>query len=70
MRAPVATGEGEPIESMEMKPTWFAPDQLPFEQMWQDAPHWLPAVLARKRIQRQFTFEADNETVQAVQEDK
>lgn len=31
--------EGEPQESQEMRPTWFPIHELPFAQMWQDAPY-------------------------------
>jgi hypothetical protein len=31
--------------------------------MWDDDRHWLPHVLAGKRIQATFTYQADNETV-------
>lgn len=54
---------GEPIESEEIRPSWFAIDQLPFAQMWADAPYWLPALLAGKVINLQITFAADNATV-------
>ena len=61
----LVTWHGEPVESREMKPAWFPVDQLPFRQMWQDAPHWLPKILAGERLRMRFVFEADNETVRA-----
>ena len=39
-----------PVESDEMRPAWFRVDALPFAQMWQDAPHWLPRILAGERL--------------------
>lgn len=57
---------GEPVESDEMKPTWFEVDQIPYERMWQDAPHWLPPVLAGRRVYADFVFQADNESIQEV----
>jgi 8-oxo-dGTP diphosphatase len=58
--------EGEPAESIEIKPAWFQVDHLPVSQMWQDAPYWLPPILAGESIQMRFTFEDDNETVREV----
>ena len=54
---------GEPRESREMRPVWFAIDALPLDQMWQDDAYWLPRVLAGERLRARFTFGADNETV-------
>ena len=33
--------EGEPIESEEMLPKWFAFNEIPYEKMWDDDKHWL-----------------------------
>ena len=57
---------GDPVESREMRPVWFGGDELPFEQMWQDAPHWLPRVLAGERIMARFTFGEDNGSIEQV----
>ncbi len=55
--------EGEPIETDEMAPDWFAVCDIPFSRMWQDDAYWLPMVLRGKRIDAEFTFGSDNETV-------
>jgi len=55
--------EGTPIESEEMRPTWFDVRALPFDRMWQDDPHWLPHVLNGERLEARFTFDDDNETL-------
>lgn len=54
---------GEPVESDELAPEWFAVDELPLEQMWDDARHWLPDVLAGQTVRASFTFGADLATV-------
>jgi 8-oxo-dGTP diphosphatase len=53
----VSRWEGEPIESEEMRPRWYSRNALPFGDMWVDDPHWLPLVLAGKRIKGTFLFE-------------
>jgi 8-oxo-dGTP diphosphatase len=57
---------GEPAESEEIRPQWFPVAVLPFGQMWDDAPRWLPRVLAGERLRATFTYGADNETVAAA----
>lgn len=47
---------GEPSESEEMKPAWYKMEDVPFKDMWVDDPHWLPAVLAGKKVRAEFTF--------------
>ncbi len=60
----VATAwRGEPRETEEMRPAWFAVDALPFCDMWQDDAEWLPHVLAGRAIEAEFAFAEDNETV-------
>ncbi len=55
--------EGEPVESVEMRPHWFAIGEIPKAQMWQDDQHWLPLVLAGKKVKARFVFAADNESI-------
>jgi 8-oxo-dGTP diphosphatase len=62
----VTEWQGDLVESFEMEPRWFGVNELPYEQMWQDAPYWLPKILRGERVQMQFVFEADNEAVSEV----
>lgn len=41
---------GEPSESEEMRPRWYAEADLPYADMWDDDPYWLPQVLAGQKI--------------------
>jgi 8-oxo-dGTP diphosphatase len=54
---------GEPAETDEIRPQWFDVDALPFDRMWDDAPRWLPRVLAGERLRATFSYAGDNETV-------
>jgi hypothetical protein len=55
--------EGEPEESDEMRPQWFALDAIPYASMWSDDAIWLPRVLAGETITADFVFD-ENQGVQ------
>ncbi|XP_031501837.1 uncharacterized protein LOC116265396 isoform X1 [Nymphaea colorata] len=48
---------GEPCESDEMLPTWFAHEQIPFEQMWKDDTVWYPLFLKGQKFKGEFFFQ-------------
>lgn len=52
--------EGEPTETEEMAPEWFAIKDIPYSQMWQDDEYWLPQVLAGNKVYGQFTFDEND----------
>ena len=47
---------GEITETEEMKPIWFAKDDLPLDKMWPDDKYWLPAALDGKVVSGSFEF--------------
>jgi len=55
--------DGEPAESAEITPQWFAVTKLPLAAMWDDARYWLPRVLAGERLRATFTYADDCKTV-------
>lgn len=57
---------GTPAESNEMIPRWFSVENIPYNQMWDDANHWLPQILSQEKFQAFFTFNPDNQTVETV----
>lgn len=52
--------EGEPHETEEMRPEWFSVDSIPYETMWPDDPHWLPAVVDGQKIIASFTLNKED----------
>lgn len=55
--------EGEPKESEEMVPEWFAFEDIPYERMWVDDRYWLPKVLAGERIEASFHLAGDGSAI-------
>lgn len=47
---------GEPVETEEMRPQWFALSEIPYAEMWSDDRLWLPKVLADQTIAARFLF--------------
>ncbi len=62
--------QGEPVESEEMAPQWYKQDQLPFESMWVDDPHWLPLVLSGKKLNCEFCFGAGGDIIESYRVDE
>lgn len=50
---------GEIGESEEMAPQWYRHDEIPFNSMWADDKHWLPAVLSGKKVEGKFYFTSE-----------
>ena len=48
--------QGEPTESEEMAPRWFAFEEIPYDKMWSDDIHWVPLVLQGKKLEADFLF--------------
>ncbi len=61
--------DGEPVETREMRPTWFALDQIPYDEMWDDYRYWLPRALQGRSVTARFVYAQDNETVYTVEDD-
>ncbi len=60
------TWSGLPRESEELAPSWFPAEDLPLEEMWDDARHWLPRVVASERLVAEFTYAEDERTLLAA----
>ena len=48
---------GEPQETEEMRPQWFAKNGIPYSQMWSDDEQWLPLLLDGKKFKGVFLFD-------------
>ncbi|MDX9855470.1 MAG: 8-oxo-dGTP diphosphatase [Parcubacteria group bacterium] len=54
---------GEPQETEEMLPKWFAHSEIPFGKMWVDDPHWMPHLLKGKNLSGEFYFNEDGSAI-------
>lgn len=50
---------GEPQETAEAIPLWFAEAEIPYERMWADDRLWVPLLLAGRRFRGRFVFAGD-----------
>jgi 8-oxo-dGTP pyrophosphatase MutT (NUDIX family) len=50
---------GEPQETEEMSPRWFAETAIPYDTMWPDDKLWIPLLLAHKSFKGVVTVEND-----------
>lgn len=55
--------QGQPQETVEMKPVWIPVADIPYEDMWQDDRYWLPQVLQGESVQGQVIFAANQEDI-------
>lgn len=53
----------EPQETEEMKPVWYAIDDIPYDNMWVDDYIWLPPVLEGNLVKGRFVFAGEEEIV-------
>ena len=51
--------KGQPIETDEAIPEWFAVDAIPFDRMWADDAVWFPHLLNGTPFTGYFIFDAD-----------
>ncbi|MGQ0721380.1 MAG: 8-oxo-dGTP diphosphatase [Candidatus Eiseniibacteriota bacterium] len=51
--------DGVPTETDEADPVWTPLDRIPYEEMWEDDPLWLPHVLAGRGFVGRFLFDGD-----------
>lgn len=51
---------GVPAETEEAVPLWFAVEQIPYHEMWEDDSIWLPRVLAGEKVNGRFIFDGDS----------
>jgi 8-oxo-dGTP diphosphatase len=47
------------VETDEAVPMWTPLDRIPWEEMWEDDPLWIPLMLEGKGFQARFLFDGD-----------
>lgn len=55
--------KGVPGETEEMAPKWFNINNLPYKEMWDDDPYWLPQVLAGQKLKCKFTLDRQDKVI-------
>lgn len=53
----IFTYRGEIRETAEMRPEWFALENIPYDRMWPDDIHWLPLIFQGQKFIGHFHFE-------------
>lgn len=56
--------EGEPEKTEEADPVWFQPEEMPYDQMWEDDRYWMPLLFEEVAFRGIFYFDADGDAVQ------
>ena len=59
---------GELLESDELASRWYPVNDLPYADMWPDAPHWLPQVLAGKFVETEFVYKGEGSSLLAIKQ--
>lgn len=59
--------DGEPQETEEMRPEWFAFEDIPYGAMWTPDKVWIPRVLAGEKLFGEVYFNSDGETVKEME---
>src|SRR5205807_87363 len=54
------TYDGPLQESPDVQPPWYTHETLPYNEMWQDAAHWLHHVLAGRFFRGLFLYSGQN----------
>jgi len=49
----------EPVKTTEAVPLWTSLPAIPYPDMWQEDPRWLPTLIARQRFRVRFIFDGE-----------
>ncbi len=58
--------DGEPVETHEMSPEWFALHELPLSNMWATDSVWLVSALKGEPVEGEMHFDESGTTVEVV----
>lgn len=51
--------QGKPQETEEMKPEWFAFDEIPWADMWVGDDQWIPYILRGEKVKGEVRFDEE-----------
>lgn len=57
------TWQNEPIETEEMRPSWYPITNLSFNEMWAADVKWIPLILNGEKIKAEINFNTDGSVV-------
>ncbi|MCF7815950.1 MAG: 8-oxo-dGTP diphosphatase [Candidatus Pacebacteria bacterium] len=63
----IRSWEGEPAETEEMRPEWFAFNMIPYDKMWADDIHWFPRALQGEKLIGKVWFKEDGESIEKME---
>jgi 8-oxo-dGTP diphosphatase len=55
---------GEPKETEEMRPEWFAHEDVPYDKMWEADAHWLSFVLAGHYVKGSYVYSEEQKLLE------
>lgn len=59
----VRNWSGEPIETEEMKPQWFDPNEVLELPAWSDFKYLFPKIISQEKFKAEFVYTSDGNTV-------
>lgn len=55
---------GTPKESNEIRPVWFDREDIPYDEMWDDAKYWIHKVVYGEKVQADFLYDENNKVIE------
>jgi 8-oxo-dGTP diphosphatase len=50
---------GAPVETIEATPFWCSVEEIPYENMWEDDPYWLPFLLQERQFRAYLSYDKE-----------
>ncbi len=63
----IRTWDGTPVETEEMRPEWFAFENIPYEKMWADDEYWFRRALKGEKLLGKVWFQDDGKSIEKME---